>query len=193
MFAGWSFQWKQCFVDQEENQCPLWQALVLCLQSSTQASSQSALSILPISRHRILKVVYSRAQSQWNLFLLLHQGSSSVTLTYFVSVSVCLDRTQHSLGLLPCFLPECPQFHPLWFFNHQMLSWWYQHWPGRVSGTLGRVQGPHWKSSTDNKTYYTYNFFRSYNEASLVKNLPANAGDTGSIPGLGRSPVPQSD
>ena len=28
---------------------------------------------------------------------------------------------------------------------------------------------------------------------TVVKNLPANAGDTGSIPGLGRSHVPQSN
>ena len=27
----------------------------------------------------------------------------------------------------------------------------------------------------------------------VVKNLPANAGDTGSIPGLGRSHMPQSN
>ena len=92
-------------------------------QSSTQASSQSALYSLPISWHRVLKVVYSRAKSQWNLlFLLLHQGSSSVILTYFFTVTMRLYRTQPSLGLLPCFLLECQQFHPLWLFNHQMLS-----------------------------------------------------------------------
>ena len=92
-------------------------------QLSTQASSQSALYILPTSWHRILKVIYSRAKSQWNLlFLLLHQGSSSVILTHFVVVSVCLYRTQPSWGLLPCFLLEWQQFHPLWLFNHQMLS-----------------------------------------------------------------------
>ena len=28
---------------------------------------------------------------------------------------------------------------------------------------------------------------------AVVKNLPANAGDMGSIPGLGRSPMPQSN
>ena len=28
---------------------------------------------------------------------------------------------------------------------------------------------------------------------AAVKNLPANAGDTGSIPGPGRSPMPQSN
>ena len=59
-------------------------------QSSTQASSQSALYSLPISWHGVLKVIYSRAKSQWNLlFLLLHQGSSSVILTIF-SLWLCV-------------------------------------------------------------------------------------------------------
>ena len=31
-----------------------------------------------------------------------------------------------------------------------------------------------------------------YLGGSVVKKMPANAGDTGWIPGLGRSPVPQS-
>ena len=32
--------------------------------------------------------------------------------------------------------------------------------------------------------------FRGFPSGSVVKNLPANAGDTGSIPGLGRSHMP---
>ena len=35
--------------------------------------------------------------------------------------------------------------------------------------------------------------FGGFPGGSVVKNLPANAGDTGSIPGLGRSHVPRSD
>ena len=34
----------------------------------------------------------------------------------------------------------------------------------------------------------TNNFSRGFLGGSVVKNLPASAGDTGSIPGLGRSP-----
>ena len=30
-------------------------------------------------------------------------------------------------------------------------------------------------------------------DGAVVKNPPANAGDTGSSPGLGRSPMPQSN
>ena len=41
---------------------------------------------------------------------------------YFFTVTVRLYRTQPSLGLLPRFLLECQQFHPLWLFNHHMLS-----------------------------------------------------------------------
>ena len=35
--------------------------------------------------------------------------------------------------------------------------------------------------------------FRDFPGGALVKNLPANAGDGGSIPGLGRSHTPQSN
>ena len=34
--------------------------------------------------------------------------------------------------------------------------------------------------------------FEGFPGGSVVKNLPANAGGTGSIPGLGRSHIPQS-
>ena len=34
---------------------------------------------------------------------------------------------------------------------------------------------------------------RDFSGGSVVRNLPVNAGDTGSIPGLGRSHMPQSN
>ena len=34
---------------------------------------------------------------------------------------------------------------------------------------------------------------RDFPDGKVVKNLPANAGDTGSIPGLGRSHMPQNN
>ena len=33
-----------------------------------------------------------------------------------------------------------------------------------------------------------YRTLKGFSGSTVVKNLPANAGDTGSIPGLGRSP-----
>ena len=36
-------------------------------------------------------------------------------------------------------------------------------------------------------------FFRDFRGGAVVKNLPANAGDTGSIPGPGTSHMPQSN
>ena len=35
--------------------------------------------------------------------------------------------------------------------------------------------------------------FRDFPGGAVVKNLPANAGDTGSSPGLGRSHMPRSN
>ena len=35
--------------------------------------------------------------------------------------------------------------------------------------------------------------WRGFPGGAVVKNLPANAGDTGSSPGLGRSHMPRSD
>ena len=43
--------------------------------------------------------------------------------------------------------------------------------------------------------YYTNNYkkyFRGFPGGAVVESLPANAGDTGSGPGLGRSHIPQS-
>ena len=37
------------------------------------------------------------------------------------------------------------------------------------------------------------NFFWGFPGGAVVENLPANAGDTGSSPGLGGSHMPQSD
>ena len=37
------------------------------------------------------------------------------------------------------------------------------------------------------------NMFRGFPGGAVVKNLPANAGDTGSSPGLGRSHMPRSN
>ena len=39
-------------------------------------------------------------------------------------------------------------------------------------------------------------YFKEYRDSpdgAVVESLPANAGDTGSIPGLGRSHMPQSN
>ena len=40
-----------------------------------------------------------------------------------------------------------------------------------------------------NKKYY----YRGFPGGAVVENLPANAGDTGSSPGLGRSHMPRSN
>ena len=47
------------------------------------------------------------------------------------------------------------------------------------------------KDSTKNLLELTKEF-RGFSGGSLVESLPANAGDTGSSPGLGRSHMPQS-
>ena len=39
----------------------------------------------------------------------------------------------------------------------------------------------------------TVNYTEGFSGGSVVKNPPANAGDTGSIPDLGRSHMPQSN
>ena len=38
---------------------------------------------------------------------------------------------------------------------------------------------------------YTKNYLRGFPGSSVVKNLPASAGDTGLIPNSGRSHIPQ--
>ena len=38
-----------------------------------------------------------------------------------------------------------------------------------------------------------YKYWWDFPGGAVVKNLPANAGDTGSIPGLGRSHMPQNN
>ena len=52
---------------------------------------------------------------------------------------------------------------------------------------------PSWSlySSREDKTNNNNN--RDFPGGAVVKNPPANAGDTGSIPGLGRSHMPQSN
>ena len=37
------------------------------------------------------------------------------------------------------------------------------------------------------------NAYRDFTGGAVVKNLPANAGDMGSIPGMGRSHMPRSN
>ena len=41
--------------------------------------------------------------------------------------------------------------------------------------------------------YRFISFLKGFPGCSVVKNLPVNAGDTGSIPGLGRSPGEEDD
>ena len=41
--------------------------------------------------------------------------------------------------------------------------------------------------------YYSKMTFRGFPGGTVVENLPANAGDTGSSPGLGRSRMPRSN
>ena len=41
--------------------------------------------------------------------------------------------------------------------------------------------------------YLTKIVYKGFHGGTVVKNLPANAGDTGSSPGPGRSHVPQSN
>ena len=44
-----------------------------------------------------------------------------------------------------------------------------------------------------NISYFTRRSSRDFPGGAVVKNPPANAGDTGSIPGLGRSHMPWSN
>ena len=50
-------------------------------------------------------------------------------------------------------------------------------------------------SSCGTRAQYLWNLKKGYGDfpgGAVVKNLPANAGDTGLIPALGRSHMPQS-
>ena len=47
----------------------------------------------------------------------------------------------------------------------------------------------HWDFPVDRNQ----NVFRGFPGGAVVENLPANAGDTGSSPGLGRSHMPRSN
>ena len=49
-------------------------------------------------------------------------------------------------------------------------------------------KGPEGKGSTNKREQET-----DFPDGAVVKNLPANAGDTGSSPGPGRSHMPQSN
>ena len=49
---------------------------------------------------------------------------------------------------------------------------------------------PIYKTETDSQTQKTD---LSFPGGAVVENLPANAGDTGSSPGLGRSHMPRSN
>ena len=48
------------------------------------------------------------------------------------------------------------------------------------------------ESQLKNRNYKKWEFW-DFPGGTVVKNPPANAGDTGSIPGLGRFHVPQSN
>ena len=54
-----------------------------------------------------------------------------------------------------------------------------------------------WADSTGSKSSTTQGLqemvYRDFPGGAVVKNPPANAGDTGSSPGLGRSHMPQSN
>ena len=47
-------------------------------------------------------------------------------------------------------------------------------------------------SENNDQSFYLRSF-RGFPGGTVVKNPPANAGDAGSIPGLGRSHMPQSN
>ena len=53
-----------------------------------------------------------------------------------------------------------------------------------------KIQGPYLRKKKKGLTFLqgTSQPFLDFPGGSVVKNLPANSGDTGSIPGLGRSP-----
>ena len=53
--------------------------------------------------------------------------------------------------------------------------------------TCGLV-GPHQFDTSELYKYYHMSICQGFPHGSVVKNLPANAGDVGLIPGLGRSP-----
>ena len=49
------------------------------------------------------------------------------------------------------------------------------------------------RSQINNLNFHLKNQERDFPGGAMVKNPPANAGDTGSIPGLGRSHMPRSN
>ena len=61
-----------------------------------------------------------------------------------------------------------------------------------VSGVNNRVSGPSAPLDLDN-FHSVKNFLADLPGGAVVKNPPANTGDTGSIPGPGRSHVPWSN
>ena len=60
------------------------------------------------------------------------------------------------------------------------------HVSGPLPGALDR--GPHLIFGTGNAISHPLQMNRGFPDGSVLKNLPANAGDAGSIPGLGRAP-----
>ena len=49
-----------------------------------------------------------------------------------------------------------------------------------------------WVELEDDQVWHLINFIEDFPGTAVVKNPPANAGDTGSIPGSGRSHMLQS-
>ena len=67
----------------------------------------------------------------------------------------------------------------------------------RATTKIIKLRGIAKKSILDikwnHKKHSVRNHFRGFPSGAVVESLPANAGDTGSSPGLGRSHMPRSN
>ena len=67
--------------------------------------------------------------------------------------------------------------------------------PGKAEAVKAAEKGTEKKEKGENKelSMIKTTFMGGFPGGAMVENLPANAGDTGSSPGLGRSHMPRSN
>ena len=69
--------------------------------------------------------------------------------------------------------------------------------PVRMAITKKNIDNKCWGGCGEKGTllhyWWEYKLVQGFPDGAVVKNPPANAGDTGSSPGLGRSHMPQSN